>query len=238
MRSNELVLENYNTDKINSHYLDRYDPILAPWLDKEIVLLELGVYQGGSLLLWRDYFPHAEVVGVDIQLPEDFPATEGIHLFKGSQDDLTFLEEVARSTAPAGFDIIIDDASHIGELTKKSFWYLFDHHLKPGGLYVIEDWGTGYWEDWVDGKGFEEATAGQTGFLEGLLSKFGVQKKATKRPFPCHSYGMVGFVKELVDEQAAADLTRGSYSAKPQRLSRFEKLLITPSLVFVWKAAV
>jgi len=59
---------------------------------------------------------------------------------------------VARKTAPEGFDIIIDDASHFGDLTKIAFWHLFDNHLKPSGLYVIEDWGTGYWSDWTDGK--------------------------------------------------------------------------------------
>src|SRR5438309_8699047 len=51
-------------------------------------------------------------------------------------------------TAPEGFDVIIDDCSHIGELTRISFWHLFEHHLKPGGLYVIEDWSTGYWDSW------------------------------------------------------------------------------------------
>jgi hypothetical protein len=50
---------------------------------------------------------------------------------------------IADNVAPEGFDIIIDDASHIGELTKTAFWHLFDNHLKPNGLYAIEDWGTG-----------------------------------------------------------------------------------------------
>ena len=50
---------------------------------------------------------------------------------------------VARKTAPEGFDIIIDDASHFGDLTKIAFWHLLYNHLKPSGLYVIEDWGTG-----------------------------------------------------------------------------------------------
>ena len=62
---------------------------------------------------------------------------------------------MASKTAPDGFDIIIDDASHIGELTKTSFWHLFDHHLKPGGLYAIEDWGTGYLDDFTDGRKFQ-----------------------------------------------------------------------------------
>jgi hypothetical protein len=54
---------------------------------------------------------------------------------------------VATRVAPEGFDVIIDDASHIGELTKTTFWYLFDHHLKPGELYALEKWGTRYCDD-------------------------------------------------------------------------------------------
>jgi len=59
---------------------------------------------------------------------------------------------VRSETAPEGFDIIIDDCSHIGEFTAVSFWHLFDRHLKPGGLYVIEDWGTGYMRGTPDGR--------------------------------------------------------------------------------------
>jgi hypothetical protein len=116
------------------------------------VLLELGVHEGASLLLWRDYFPHGTVAGIDIELPKNFESTERVHLFEGSQGDTGFLSEVARRVAPDGFDIIIDDASHMGELTRTSFWHLFDHHLKSGGLYVIEYWGTGYWDHWPDGR--------------------------------------------------------------------------------------
>ena len=155
MRSSQLSLDQYDSDKIASGYLERYDPIFEPLLKKEIRLLELGVYKGGSLLLWRDYFPQGTITGIDINLPKDFQPFERIHVFEGSQADLEFLTRVAKEVAPEGFDIIIDDASHIGELTKIAFWHLFDNHLKPQGLYVIEDWGTGYWSDWPDGKSLE-----------------------------------------------------------------------------------
>ena len=72
MRRFQLSLEQYDSDKIASRYLDRYDPILEPWVEKKIVLLELGVDKGGSLLLWRDYFPLGTIVGIDINLPKDF----------------------------------------------------------------------------------------------------------------------------------------------------------------------
>ena len=48
--------------------------------------------------------------------------------------------------------MIINDASHIGQLTRTAFWHLFDNHLKGGGLYTIEDWGIGYLDDFADGE--------------------------------------------------------------------------------------
>src|SRR5260370_14044266 len=181
MRSKQLNLTSYTTDKVTHRYLDVYDPILLPWVGKEIKLLEIGIYKGGSLQLWRDYFPLGIIIGIDLKRPERFEPGERIQVFEGSQSDERFLSEVAKKTAPDGFDIIIDDASHIGELTKRTFWHLFDHHLKPGGLYAIEDWGTGYLEDFPDGKKFDP-------------------KPSILDPFPCHSHAMVCFIKELVDK--------------------------------------
>lgn len=235
MRSKQLPLEQYNTDKIANRYLERYDPVLEPWVDKEIVLLELGVQQGGSLVLWRDYFPRGTIVGIDIKQPKEFTPTERVHLYLGSQADTPFLSRVANEVAPDGFDIIIDDASHYGLLTKTSFWHLFDNRLKPGGLYVIEDWGTGYWDDWPDGKSLDLESYRRPLFTPSQLLLKIAGKLKLKFPMRCHSYGMVGFVKQLVDEQGAQDVT--SKQVK-KRESKFESMLITPSIVFVRKAAV
>lgn len=133
MRSLQLPLEQYDTDKVANRYLQRYDLIFEPWIEKKIILLELGIHKGGSLLLWRDYFPLGTIVGIDINLSKGFQPPNRIHVFEGSQTDPPFLSRVANEIAPEGFDIIIDDASHIGELTKIAFWHLFDNHLKPGG---------------------------------------------------------------------------------------------------------
>ena len=208
-----------------------YDRILTPWLDKEIKLLEIGVRKGGSLQLWRDYFPRGTVVGIDLKPPERFVPGERIQLFEGSQADTAFLSEVAIRTAPEGFDIIIDDASHIGELTRTAFWHLFDHHLKPGGLYAIEDWGTGYLDDFPDGKtpDLRHPHVSQN------LVNASTPAENIKVPVPCHSYGMVGFIKELVDEQGAASIAMGR--KEDFRLSKFENLVITPGIVFVSKMA-
>jgi hypothetical protein len=243
MRSKQLRLDEYRTDKISSRFLERYDPLLEQWVGKPIALLELGVYEGSSLLLWRDYFPLGTIAGIDIKLPEGFEPGERIHLFQGSQADRQLLSNVANTVAPNGFDIIIDDASHIGQLTRIAFWHLFDNHLKPGGLYVIEDWGTGYFDDYPDGRilDFEEYEQWQwkaRPLWMKIASKLGLKTPpiSPKTPFPCHSHGMVGFIKQLVDEQGAPWVTKRRRKGTPERQSKFESLLITPSIVFVKKA--
>lgn len=250
MRSTQLSLDQYDTDKINNRFLEFYDPILQPWIHKEITLLEIGIHKGGSLLLWRDYFPHGTIVGIDTKMPEGFSAGERIHIFEGDQSDIRFLSKVADTLAPKGFDIIIDDASHIADFTRIAFWHLFDNHLKPGGLYVVEDWGTGYWDDWPDGRSYSrshEKLESLSRLRWHFLSRLSIIAKKhhlrvpsffyhfSKNPSYCHSYGMVGFIKELVDEQGAANLTRRRQSNRPRRKSKFENILITPYMVFVKK---
>lgn len=210
----------YDTDKIS--YLEAYKPFFSELESFEFTLLELGVLKGGSLLLWQRLFPKAHIVGVDINLPTNFPKSERISLFQGSQIDSSFLDKVASESAPNGFDFIIDDASHYGEFTKFSFWHLFENHLKPGGIYAIEDWGTGYWEEWPDGKSLDR-------------SIYKSKVEVNKRPMPNHSYGMVGFVKQLIDEQGAADISTGNRAAIPQQ-SKFKSITVTPFIVFVKKA--
>ncbi len=238
MRSNQLELSKYKTDKIESEYLEVYDRIFDGWVDKELSILELGIRDGGSLELWRDYFPKATVTGIDIKLPALQNVGPRIKMFEGSQANVEFLKDVAASSPGAQYDIVIDDASHVGELTKRSFWYLFDNHLRAGGIYVIEDWGTGYWSDWPDGRKPAEHRIVRLfpDLWARLLFRFNVLRMIPfKARMRSHQHGMVGFIKELVDEQGASDVSKGSMGGKALRRSRFEKIIITPHIVFVHK---
>lgn len=241
MRSTELELQRYDTDKIASGYVSRYDTLFAPWVDQPIRLLELGIHKGGSLAYWRDYFRKGTIIGIDLKLPEGFQPGERVQMFQGSQDDRAFLSEVAQRTAPDGFDIIIDDASHIGSLTKVAFWHLFERHLKPGGLYAIEDWGTGYWEDWIDGQRYRPPRDEREThpLWRRLVMGSPLRRLLPKRRFPSHDHGMVGVIKQLIDEQAAADVARGGGNPRSglRRRSQFEYVLVLPSIVVIRKAS-
>ena len=119
-----------------------------------VALLELGVHRGellktvGRLLPARDRCRHR-----CSRSGADFAAHPNVRFELADQRDGERLSEICRRHAPGGFDIIIDDASHLGTFTLMSYLALFPH-LKPGGLYCVEDWATGYWSDWPDGAAF------------------------------------------------------------------------------------
>ena len=130
----------FATDK---HWIHNY----LPYYDKEINylrrncknILEIGVYRGSSLLLWRDAFPGAKIYGVDKDNVKWRPFLEGqkdIEVLVGRQEDVKFLKEKVVPKGP--FELIIDDGSHIPEGIRDSFNVLWDQ-LTPNGMYVIED---------------------------------------------------------------------------------------------------
>lgn len=111
-----------------------------------------------------------------------------MYLFKGNQSDASFLSHVGQKIAPNGIYIVINGAFHIGNLTKITFWHLFENHLKPLSLYVIADWGTGYWDDWPDGKKMDcvslnRAVAKPQSFATKILRKLRLNNQ-----FPSHQY--------------------------------------------------
>lgn len=217
------LFENHNTDKLLSDYIEKYENILIPFLDKDIRLLELGVFNGGSLFMWRDYFSKGIICGLDLNDIKIEDYTGRIKLYKGSQDDVQLLEQIAKENAPQKFDIIIDDCAHVGEIAKRSYRYLFDNHLKSGGIYVIEDWGTGYWPIWSDGEYYNTEEFNKS------------SSEKDKKRIKSHDYGMVGFLKELIDEVGIADITHEKYGKPPVQTSQIREIRIFPGIAFVVK---
>jgi hypothetical protein len=253
MAKNLREAASYDTDKIeHSHYLRNYEEWFRPLVDQDVRLFELGIYKGGSLLLWRDFFSNGLIVGLDLNLVDVADDSGRIRTYQGQQQDTGLLARIAQETAPDGFDIIIDDCSHIGELTRISFWHLFDNHLKPGGIYVIEDWSTGYWDTFFDGVAHKyQPNLKFSPALFRMRASFAhlqrsvpalnfilrlVKRVFNGRQFHSHDYGLVGFIKELVDECGMADITREDCGTPPYRPSKFKEMRILPGQVFIVKA--
>lgn len=254
-----LNAKRFEADKPDD-YIIRYNKYFQPLQKEEINLLELGVYKGGSLLMWRNYFNKGTIVGLDIDPVKLDDSIDRIHIYQGQQQDKQLLDRIRKENTSDGFDIIIDDASHFGELTSLSFWYLFENHLKPGGIYVIEDWGTGYWGKWPDGKEYNLKIGSRNkinwirNYIYILLNKTmyhvasskkkeiiikilrRIINKITTQRLKSHEYGMVGFIKQLIDELGMEMITSIERGSKlPFRESKFQKMEIYPGQVFIIK---
>jgi hypothetical protein len=180
-------------------YVPVYEELLAPLREAEpFALLELGVWTGESLQMWRDAFPQATIVGVDLNHVE-VDLGPRVHFEQGDQSDAAFLTALRERHAPQGFELIVDDASHQGELSARSMQHLFGNHLRPGGLYVLEDWGTGYLASWPDGGPYDAP-------LDVSRLDQAEPGRAGDRRMPSHDSGMVGLVKRLVDHTARATI--------------------------------
>jgi hypothetical protein len=119
------------------HYFEIYHRHFAAFRGRSPVVLEIGVFHGGSLQMWHRYFgPGTRVVGVDV-LPqcrafEDDSTT----ILIGSQADRAFLADL-RSRFPR-IDIVIDDGGHRMEQQITAFEELYPH-VQPNGVYLCED---------------------------------------------------------------------------------------------------
>lgn len=135
-------------------YFDAYAALFRPMVGKSVRMVELGIFEGGSALLLAEMFPTARIAAFDLR-PESLAVlrhvqrmgySDRIQLFyKTSQSDAHALHAgIAGFLGEGPIDIVIDDASHHYNHTRNSFEIVFPL-LRPGGLYVIEDWAWAHW---------------------------------------------------------------------------------------------
>lgn len=131
------------------HYFPVYDRHLAPFRGRPVTVVEFGVFHGGSLQMWKNYFgPGARIIGVDINPACAAFAEEQIEIVIGDQEDREFLRALAAKTGPV--DVLIEDGGHAMAQqinTFEEFW----PHIVDGGIFLIEDLHTSYWESYGGG---------------------------------------------------------------------------------------
>ncbi len=133
---------------VRHNYCEKYERHLQTWRDKKFKLLEIGVMEGRSLKMWKDYFPRADIIGIDILEDCKKYESERIQVEIGSQADKSFLQNLCDKYGT--FEIIIDDGSHLWNDIISSFNFLFPR-LAGGGHYVIEDLHTSYDREFSQG---------------------------------------------------------------------------------------
>lgn len=130
-----------------SGYFDVYERHLSKFVGKSPRILEIGVLGGGSIELWLKYFGEGtKVIGVDIdQRCLSYKYEGDAQVVMGDQGSVDFWSKFL--TENTGFDIIIDDGSHIMNHQIITLQQTFPH-LREGGVYICEDTHTSYWPNW------------------------------------------------------------------------------------------
>jgi len=214
---NDLA-DRYLTDKGGGlhWFTPHYEHHFAEFCDLPVRLLEIGIGEfhlmpgagGGSLKMWKRYFRRGFVHGIDIY-DKSYLDQPRLLTSRGDQNDPDFLRSVALEHGP--FDIVIDDGSHINDHIHNSFRTLFPH-LRPGGLYVIED----LWTSYAPGYGGTDQRSAASGTSIGLLKTLadgihyeentGASEDTDDQVVGLHVYHNIAFVEKGVNAEGGIPL--------------------------------
>jgi len=158
-----FYLDRDKSDLINGFSLGKpirlLSQYMAMWQQRSEMrvnnVLELGIYGGGSIAFWFELLQPDKYVALDLapwgdtEYFNEYIASHKLEnriktFWKTNQSNREALRAIVATEFNAPPDLIIDDASHLYSETKASFETLFPQ-LRPGGLYIIEDWSWGCW---------------------------------------------------------------------------------------------
>lgn len=143
------IVDNSRTDKNRGYvgmyghsYLELYETLLNSKKQTAKNVLEIGIDKGGSIKLWHDYFPNANIYGLDIthneNVVQEFKDISRVILYTNSNayDEDFFKEKLL--TKGVKFDVLLDDGPHTLE-SMEIFVKMYSQLLEEDGILIIED---------------------------------------------------------------------------------------------------
>ncbi len=119
------------------HYFEIYHRHFSKFVGRDVTVLEIGVYSGGSLDMWRHYFgPQCRIYGVDIEEACKVYENEHTRVVVGDQGDRSFWRAFKQRVPYV--DVLIDDGGHKTEQQIVTLEEMLPH-LRPGGVFLCED---------------------------------------------------------------------------------------------------
>lgn len=179
------------------HYFEIYHRHLSKFVGQNVTVVEVGVYSGGSLPMWRHYFGDGcRVHGVDIQPECKVYENDHTTIHIGDQADRAFWKRL-REAVP-DVDVLIDDGGHAVEQQIVTLEETLPH-LRPGGVYLCED---------VVGNRFATFAHSLADGLNSFAPTF-AQEHITSRPTPfqraVHSVHLYPFVVLIEKRETALE---------------------------------
>ena len=196
------------------HYFEIYHRHFQRFRGTSPVVLEVGVFHGGSLQMWREYFGKgAKIIGIDVDPRCRQFEDEATTILIGDQADPAFLADV-RKRFPR-VDILIDDGGHFMVEQITTFGELY-HHLQPRGVYLCEDVHTSYGARWEGGLRrpgtFIEFSKA---LVDGLHAWYHMPRDSDIDAFALGTYSITFYDSIVVVEKRPIDVPRVSQTGKP-----------------------
>lgn len=126
----------------HSTYFQVYEELLSQYRNTEFTFVEVGVLNGGSLFMWREYFGEkARIIGIDLNPLAKKWEKDGFEIYIGSQSSPEFWDQFFKDVGI--IDVLLDDGGHTEEqqiiTTAKCIPFIND-----GGILIVEDIQTSY----------------------------------------------------------------------------------------------
>lgn len=199
------------------HYFDIYHKYFKKFRNSSsssspshVHMLEIGVFQGGSIEMWRDYFgpDRCTIYGIDINpnCKNIENSYSNVKIFIGDQANKEFLKSVI--TQIPQLDIVLDDGGHKMVQQIVTFEALYPH-IKYGGVYMCEDLHTSYWNEYGGG---HKRYGTFIEYIKDYIDKLNAYHSRTpnfrvdsytKTMDSLHFYDSIAVVKKSLSEKAA-----------------------------------
>lgn len=142
------LFKKYNADKSsNGHfYFSVYGKDFSPYREDAINILEIGIWKGASCEAWLDFFPNANVYGVDTFQrvdPRDVSVLQDNRMKAFKLDSTANIHSKLKDEfGDLKFDFIIDDGLHTPEANQKTFenFMPFLKEEEHAAYYIEDAW--------------------------------------------------------------------------------------------------
>ena len=141
---NSFIRSKYLSNK-HLNYFDVYDDLLNKFIDKKITFVEVGILNGGSLSMWRDYFgSKARIIGIDLNPATKKFEKDGFEIFIGDQEKKEFWDFFFKKVGK--IDILLDDGGHTNNQQIVTTQNCIKN-INDDGLLIVEDTHASYMKE-------------------------------------------------------------------------------------------
>ena len=145
------------------NYFQIYNKLFSRYRRKKITFVEVGVFSGGSLFMWKKYFgSQARIVGIDLNPKAKMFRKYGFEIFIGDQSNPDFWKNFFKKVGPV--DIVLDDGGHTNYQQINTV-ISCTPNINKNGLIVIED----TWHSYIKKKFYNPSKYSFINFCKKLI---------------------------------------------------------------------